>query len=392
MINRIKKFFASILELKYIGLADIVGSGLGSLFWFIIAAIVGVEDYGRIGFILATAGILSTLSQVGTSTTITVLIAKNIKIQSSTYLVAILGTIISSIAIIFITGDVNIAILIPAFVVFNLSISELIGLQRFRTYAIYILSQKALMFFLGIAFFYIFGYQGVIFGIAISNLPHGLRLIGVFRNAKIDFKLLKEKFRFLMNNFMLDISTELVSSFDKLIIVPLFGFVMLGNYQLSVQFLTMLFVIPNVFYKYILSIESSGKTSSNLPRLLIISSGIMAILGFIFGPMLLPRLFPNFTDAGNFIQILSLAVIPNSINSIYIAKLMSREQNKIVLGGSISFIIIQLLLIMILGNFIGIIGVSSSLVIAEAAKTIYFIVITKKTNFANKIKNQYNDW
>ena len=176
MRNRIGGLFSEIFKLKYIGIADIIGNGLGALFWFIIASIVGVEDYGKIGFIIATAGIMSTISQLGTASTTTVLIAKNVKIQHSTYFVAIIGSIISSIAIILIFQDVKIAILIPAFVVFNLSISELIGLQEFKTYAIFVLSQKALMFFFGIIFYYIFGYQGVIIGIAISYLPHGYRV------------------------------------------------------------------------------------------------------------------------------------------------------------------------------------------------------------------------
>ena len=322
----------------------------------------------------------STISQLGTASTTTVLIAKNVKIQHSTYFVAIIGSIISSIAIILIFQDVKIAILIPAFVVFNLSISELIGLQEFKTYAIFVLSQKALMFFFGIIFYYIFGYQGVIIGIAISYLPHGYRVISIFQNTIFNFKLLKEKFRFLMNNFALDISAEFASSFDKFIIVPLFGFVILGNYQLSIQFLTMLFIVPNIFYKYILSAEASGKINSNMPRFLIVSSCIMAIFGFIFGPVILPGLFPKFSEIGNLIQVLSFAVIPNSINSVYVAKLIGREQNRVVLGGSIAFIIIQLLLIMTLGKSIGIIGISIALVIAEISKTIYYMIINKKMN------------
>jgi O-antigen/teichoic acid export membrane protein len=61
----------------------------------------------------------------------------------------------------------------------------------------------------------------------------------------------------MSNNFLLDLSYILDRQTDKLIIGPLFGFIILGNYYLALQVLSMLAIIPAAVQKFTLSEDSS---------------------------------------------------------------------------------------------------------------------------------------
>ena len=45
---------------------------------------------------------------------------------------------------------------------------------------------------------------------------------------------------------------------DKIVVAPLLGFTILGNYNLAVQVINIMLIVPSVFYKYLLPQESTG--------------------------------------------------------------------------------------------------------------------------------------
>ena len=51
---------------------------------------------------------------------------------------------------------------------------------------------------------------------------------------------------------------------DTIIIAPLLGFVMLGNYSLGLQFIAPMLIFSRFVYQYILSQDSSGNNTKNL--------------------------------------------------------------------------------------------------------------------------------
>jgi O-antigen/teichoic acid export membrane protein len=130
-------------------------------------------------------------------------------------------------------------------------------------------------------------------------------------------------------------------------------------------------------FQYILPHDSSGNSNKKLKKAIIVFSIISAILGIILAPVLIPIFFIGFNESIYLIQIISLAIIPSTITMTYTSKFLGKGKSKIVLSGSIIFLSIQIPLIFILGDILGINGVAVSLVIATASQAVYFICIEK---------------
>ena len=127
---------------------------------------------------------------------------------------------------------------------------------------------------------------------------------------KIDFSLLRSKINFIRNNYGKDISHVVAGQMDKIIIAPFFGFALLGNYYLGLQFLSALSIIPVVVVQYTLTQDASGVSTYRLKKWIAGLSIIMAISGITIAPQIFPIFFPKFEYAGDIIQILSIAIIP----------------------------------------------------------------------------------
>lgn len=376
-MRRIKEILQRFRDVSTIGFADIVGSSIGASFWFFTASLVGVENYGQISYFLAISGTVSSLSLVGASNMLLVNLPKGVKIQPPMFLISIVCGLISSTILFFIFFKFEVSIAAIGFVVFNLVVAELLGLRLYKTYLRYVITQKILMAVLGISFYYLFGPYGVILGVGLSYLSYCVRIIKIFKGEKIDFSLIKTRSRFLMNSYVLDLSNALIGSFDKIIIGPLFGFVILGNYQLGIQFWSVLIIIPNIFYKFLITQEAGGNSTGKMTKFVILTAVIIALLGIFVSPIILPLLFPKFIHATDVLQIISFAVIPNVISLIFISKFMACEKIRIVLFGSIIFLGVQIPSIILLGSEFGINGIAASVVLSESVQTIYYVVMRK---------------
>ncbi|TAK16886.1 MAG: hypothetical protein EPO37_07690 [Nitrosarchaeum sp.] len=376
-MSRIKDIIHRIRDVSTLGIADIGGSAIGAIFWFFTASLVGVENYGQISYFLAISGTVSALSLVGASNMLLVNLPKGVKIQPPMFLISIVCGLISSTILFFIFFKFEVSIATIGFVVFNLVVSELLGLRLYKTYLRYVITQKILMAVLGISFYYLFGPYGVILGVGLSYLSYCVRIIKIFNGEKIDFSLIKTRSGFLMNSYVLDLSNALIGSFDKIIIGPLFGFVILGNYQLGIQFWSVLIIIPNIFYKFLITQEAGGNSTGKMTKFVILTAVIIALLGIFVSPIILPLLFPKFIHATNVLQIISFAVIPNAISLIFISKFMACEKIRMVLFGSIVFLGVQIPSIILLGSEYGINGIAASVVLSESIQTIYYVVMRR---------------
>jgi len=375
--NKIKKRLFESRGIATIGIADICGNGIAAIFWFYIAALVGADHYGQISYFLAVAGIVSSLSLVGASNTLYVYTAKNVKIHSTIYLISLSAVAFSSIVLFAIFHNPGLSIITIGYVIYALSVYGLLGSKSYKDYTKYIITQKILMIILAVGLYYLIGINGIILGIGLSLLPYASRLYKGFKEQKIDFAIIKERSAFVIDNYFLDISNSFLSSVDKIIIAPLLGFLILGNYQLAIQFLTAMYIIPNIFYKYFLPQEASGTSTKNLKKWAIISSILLAIAGITLSPLVLPIIFPKFTHAVTILQIVSVAVIPNTINLTFISKFLSIEKSRMVLAGSVLFVVVQVIAIIILGKLYGITGVAIALVLAESIQTVFFASLNR---------------
>ena len=369
-------FLQRIKELVTLGSGDVIGSVLSAIFWFYLASQIKPDAYGEIHWFLGIVGIFSYVALFGTLNTITVYSAKNIKIQSTLYLISLIaGAILSFVVILVFPSfyEIDSGILLIAYVINTLALGDLLGRKLYSTYSKYVLTQKGLTLGLGLLFFYYFGYDGILFALALSYVFYIKRIFIIFREQKINFNLVKERIGFITNNYMVFLLAGFNGQIDKIIIAPLLGFTLLGNYSLALQAITIMMIFSAIFYKYILPQDSSGKNTKNLKIFAIIVSISVSLVGIFLGPILIEVFFPKYLEAKDAIQIMSIVIAPSTIALIFESQFLGSEKSRVVLIGAIISLVILICGMIILGLNFGIIGLAWSLIIATSAKTVFLL-------------------
>ena len=405
--GKIKGISTRFKGLTILGITNIISSVISGLFWLYIAGLLGTSHYGEISYIIAISGIALTFSLFGSGNALLVYIAKGVKIQPPVYFISIVAMVIASTILYFIFYNIGLVLLVIGNGIFGLATLELLGSKSYKEYAKYTIIQRILMVGLAISLYYIIGPNGVIIGIGLSYFPAFIQVYKVFRGSKIDFSIIRSRFGFMVNSYVLDISRTFGGSIDKIIVAPMLGFALLGNYQLGIQFLSILLIFPSIVYNYILPHDASGNPNVRLKKITILISSCLAIPAIVLSPFVIPVLFPKFIEAVQVIQIVSISVIPITVSNVYISKFLGSEKIKIVLVGSAIFVSIQISTIILLGKIFGVNGVAASYVLATAAEAVYLITLdrlifrkqleTKENNLNNSqtsvnvlIKNRLN--
>ena len=367
-----------IRDISAVGSADILGTAMSAVFWFYLASQIEPSSYGEIIWFLGIASIFSGIALFGTTNTLTVYTAKKTQIQSTLNFISLSASVILSLIVIVVFPSfytIDVGIILIAYVINTLAIGDLLGRKQYTTYSKYILVQKGLTLGLGFLFYFLFGYEAIIFALAISYVFFIKRIYLVFQEMKINLKLVKEKIGFITNNyFAFLLSGAIGGQVDKIIVAPLLGFAILGNYSLALQVINIMMIMPSIFYKYLLPEEATGTENKQVKIIIIIFSIFMSILGIFIAPILIESFFPKFVEAIDAIKIMSLVVVPGSISLILESQFLGNEKSKIVMiGTGISLAILTSGMI-ILGSWIGISGVAWSLVLATTVKTIFYLI------------------
>ena len=371
-------------DLVSIGSANLLGNGISAIFWFSLASLINPEEYGQIHYFLAIAGMAQLLSLISTTNALQVYVAKNIKIHSTLFFISIIAGIVSSLVVFLFFSRTDTSLLVLGYIIFELSNGFLLGKKLFSNYAKFFLTQKILTVIFGFGLYFTFGVDGIIFGLVLSYVPYIWILVNEFRNTRIDFSLLKPRKGFLINNYGINISSAVGGQMDKLIIAPILGLELLGNYSLAMQFLVILLLLPTTVFKYLLTQDSSGKNTKNLKKNTIFTSVGLATFGIVILPMIIPILFPNYIDTVIAIQIISVAIIPSTIGIFYDSKLLSIEKSKFLVIGKGIGLFTMISGFVILGPIYGIIGLAVTLVVSSCLQTLVVIIASKTIRYEEK--------
>lgn len=363
-----------------IGISDIIVAGIGSIFWFYLASLLTVDDYGEINFYISIATVAAAIAVIGTRNTITVYEAKKIDLRKLLFTIAIIGGCFVSIILFFMYQRFEIIILVFGFILAELSFGFLLGKKLFQKYAKVIIFQKILMVTFGIGGYYLVGTEGIIFGVGLSYFPLVYVFYKGFQKSKLNVALFKEHSGFIANNYILVLFGHVKGNLDKIIIAPLIGFTALGNYALAFQVYGILMIFSNIIYKYSLPHDSEKGLSNKIRILALLGSIIIALLGVFVAPIIIPEFFPKFEDAVELIPILSLAVISNTVILIFKSNFLGKEKSRYVLQGTIISAGTYLLLIFILIPEFDIFGVAISFVISNVISAIYYLIVYMQTN------------
>jgi len=374
-MSNIKK---KILDISTIGLTDGVGAAIAAIFWFYIAGQLGPENYGELTYLISIASIVTGITIFGSHHTILVLTGKKIDIHATIYLITMLANIIGSIIIFLLFFNLGISLVIIAYSLFALVTSDLIGKKWYKNYSKYIITQKILLVVFGIGFYYLIGENGILIGIALAHTHLIIHIIKSIKNSKINFNIIKEKKKFILNNWAISISGIVYGTVDKLVIGSFIGFGILGNYSLGLQFYSVLNLLPTMIVKYFIGQDISGIPNKKLKKMVVLIAIGIAILGSTIGPTITSQVFPKFIESENIIRIISWALVPATIQATYyFPKLWAAEKNNIILITTIIAASTQIIGILVLSTPFGAEGIALAMVLSNVFGLIFTFTVSK---------------
>jgi O-antigen/teichoic acid export membrane protein len=374
--NKIKNV-KGLMDLSSLGIANVGGGAISAVFWFYLASLMGPENYGQVSYLIAIAGIASVFCLFGSGYTIIVYTAKKQNFLPAVTLISLSSSLVAAIVLYMLFLEPSLGIYAIGYVIFNLAIADLLGRKLYKKYAKIFLMQKILLVAIAIPLYFLVGHTGVIYGYGLSMLVFGFEIYRSLRNQKLDFSIFKERIGFAINTYGESLARTFSGQTDKLLIAPLLGFTLLGNYHLGIQFLSLLTIVPSVVLQYTLPQDASGTPRTMLKKYTILLSVGFALVGILLIPLLIPIFFPKFADATIVIQIMSIAIVPRSVSTMLMSKFLGMEKSRFVITASGIFLAIQIPLIIVLGSLFSIIGVTAALVIAETAQAIFYIVANR---------------
>ena len=357
-----------------IGSANIIGTAITSVFWILIAGLLGTESYGELGYFLSIIGISSIIAMIGGGYTMQVYTAKSIKIESSLYFIGIITSTVAAVVLFLIFENLGVSISVIGIVIFNFILFEILGKKLYKKYFKIFVAQKILFVIISFVLYSVFGPEGILIGYGVSMLIFSQIIYKSFRNTVVDFSIIKERTKFISHVYLADLSATARNHVDKLIIAPLLGFSFLGNYFLGLQVLALMLIIPNIVFKYTLPEDSTGKSTGKIKILTIIISVCVALLGIFLAPLVIPVILPEYTDTVDLIPILSIVLIPRTISILLTSNFLGQENSKYVpIGNAITFGVL-IITIFPLVELFGITGAAIAYVIGFSSNTVFMVI------------------
>ncbi len=365
-------------KFSFVMIGRVVSAGLQALFYLIFAAILDPQSYGNLSYLIALAGTFSIISRFGLNQSVTVYQAKNdSSLSNSVNVLAVIST--SAASIILLTFDIFAAVLCIGISLFVMNIHNLLGLKEYKKYMTILIGIGILIISIPIGFYFVMEIPGILLGMAISYL---LCSFHFFRTLSFKDKILqniRNNSKVLIHNFGVDFSIYAPKFVDKLVVFPILGLTSLGIYQLNIQILFGLEILPIALHSFLLSEESSGKKHNKISFLIIFASVIVVALTIIIGPFFIEELFPKYSEGIPSLQILIISIIPLTISAIFNAKLQAREST-IVGYSAIVRVGTLLILIAVLGSLFGLMGLSLAVLFSTIFYTSFLYVIFKKSS------------
>ena len=376
--NSIKNKIYKNKEISSITFADILGTIISGSFWIVLPMLLPSEDFGMLNYFLAISSFSFGLALFSPRDTITVYSSKSIQINSTLFFICLVSGTAALIVTYILFSKIEIGVLAIFFILNELGFGILLGRGLHKKYFQYVILQKSLVLIFGLSFFYLFGVEGILFGFILSYVHFIYIIYKEFSISKINFKLLKTHFGFILNNYIINIAGSFRSHLDKIIIGSFLSFSILGNYSLSVQLFSLMMLVTNSIYKYTLSLDSRGIDTKKIKLYAIYLSIIISMLGFFILPLIIPFIFPKYLAAIDSIRIISLTVIPATLGQILSSKLLGNEKSRHILQGRILSAGVMISLLIFLGNTYELIGISLAFLLSTTSYSLYLFFISKK--------------
>jgi len=359
-------------NLRYYSIGRVIATGIQGAFYLIFAYILDPRFYGELSYFIALAAAVATVSRFGLTHTVIVYQAKKYSILSNQANVFVLLTAsVASIILLFINPYSALFCLATSF--FMMNQFNLIGLRKYKHYMMISLLNSGLFITLPIVFYFSFGIPGVLIGMALSNLISSIDYLKSLKKKINHFKDLRTNYKVLVHNFAVESSTTLVRYIDKLLVVPIFGFVLGGLYQFNLQILLFIELLPLSLQMYLLAEESRGLQHKKVTILVILASILFVLLIIFFSPLIIEQIFPKYVEGIFALQIMIISAIPLTFSAILYAKLQSMESTKV--GFAAIVRVLSLLgFLALLGSLYDLIGLSIAVLLSAIVNTILLVI------------------
>jgi O-antigen/teichoic acid export membrane protein len=371
MIPKILKLNKGLL---YIALGNLTGAILTGGFWLLLATIQEPEEYGRTNYLVAIASLASFVALLGMNTTVTSVIAKGskkISIQAN-QLTFISGFVLA--ALLSLLSEWYLGLFVLGMVFWMMSSYEFLGKKYYKRYSLFIIGARFSQLVLSLALYYMLGVSGVVIGFVISFFLFSQPYLISIRMFTLKFDEVRTHLRFSVHAYSFNMSNAFLMYFDKLVILPLFGYAVLGNYQICLQFLLFVGMIPVSLYQYVLSEESSGVSKAKVRLMGFGISVILAAFLFTQSHWILQNFFPNFTDSLEALRIMSIGIIPMMVVWTTNSSFFSRGSSRYVAMGSGIYVSVQVALILLIGSRMGVSGLALAVDIALTVQAAFLYI------------------
>ena len=158
-----------------------------------------------------------------------------------------------------------------------------------------------------------------------------------------------------------------------MIVAPLLGFSVLGNYFVGIQIMVLMLLIPVIVFKYTLHEDSVGESTGKIKILTIVVSFFIMLLGIFVAPLVIPIVLPAYATAVDLIPIISLAVIPRTISMMIFSSFLGQEKTKFVLVGNVITFCVLAISIFPLSELFEVTGIAIAYVIGFSSSTVYLV-------------------
>ncbi len=378
-MNWVKRIF-NLLGIEKGFLSIVTGNTISrivlALFWLGLAAILTVEDYGNLNYLISIASIATLISLLGLTNVVKTYLPKGKEeLQKQAFLLVLIVDAIIVIPLFILINNPYVIILFLSMSFFRMYISEVLARREHKKFFLLSIVRITIFVPLSISLFYIMGLNGIILGIALSRIFLSYGFFKSIKGMKFQFTELRKKTRFIIYSFFNEFTSDSSKHLDKLLIAPLLGFQLLGLYQIGFQFLMLLSILPLSITQFLHPQEAAGIRGGKIVKTGIALSISFAGIAYFSIPIVINNLFPNFVEGIQAAQITIISIIPITFTSILNSKFLGREHSKPPLIGNGIGLGVFIVLLVFLGSVLGLIGLSFAVLISYSVQAIILVII-----------------
>lgn len=374
--SNFNNFIGKIEGLEKITAGMLGNSIIFAAFWLFLVIILVPEEYGKLSYLYAVATIAGVISSLGFNQVLLVLPAKGENIQATVYWLGLIASFIVSIISYVIFNNVSVSLFIIGFAIFNLVYHESLGSKKYNYFIKIAIIQKILLVVFSLGLYYLIGIDGIILGMFFSFLLPLKQFFCIIKEQKIQKEKIKKHFNFFAASYAFDLTKNFTMYLDKIIILPLLGYIILGNYQFSLHVILFIIIIPTAVLAYSVPKEAINESTNKLKIITVVFTVILVTISILFSPILIPILLPEYVESIPILQIMVLGAIPLAGSHMLISKFLALEKIIPIIIGSILFITFQISLIYLLVSW-ETIGLSIAFVVASSIEFLFLFIVQK---------------